>query len=70
VPSRGSSSNSRLSTLDIAKIVLAIVAVIVLVRVVFWIIGATIAVISTLLVGAAIVAAAWVLWSLLSSRGD
>lgn len=67
---RGPSETGGLTALDAVKIVGIIVAVLVVVAVVGKIVGAIMSLIWMLLVGAAIVATAWVLWSLLRGGKD
>lgn len=71
VSTRGPSETGGLTALDAVKIIGIIVAVVVVVAVVGKIVSAIMSLLFALLVGVAVVAAAWVLWSLVrGGRGS
>lgn len=68
--SHGPSTSGGLTALDAVKIIGAIVLVLVAVRVVTAIVGAVMGLVWTLLIGVAVIAAAWVVWSLVRGGPD
>jgi len=70
VSTRGPSETGGLTALDAVKIVGIIIAVLVVVAVVGKIVGAIMSLIWIALVGVAVVAAGWVLWSLVRGGGN
>lgn len=67
---RGGTESGGLTAFDAAKIIGIIIAVVAVVWVIGKIVGAIITLLWIVLVGAAIVAAAWVLWSLFRGGKD
>jgi hypothetical protein len=70
VSSPGPSASGGLTALDAVKIIGAIVLVLVVVRLITAVVGAVMGLIWTLLIGVAVLAAAWVVWSLVRGGSD
>jgi hypothetical protein len=70
VSSSGPSTSGGLTALDAVKIIGVIVLALVAVRVVGAIVGAVMGLIWTVLIAVAVIAAAWVLWSLVRGGSD
>jgi hypothetical protein len=66
VSTHGPSSEGGLTALDAVKIIALIVAVLVVVRIVAAVVGAVMSLVWTVLIGLAVVAAAWIAWSVFS----
>ncbi|MGX6447561.1 hypothetical protein ACVU7I_05755 [Patulibacter sp. S7RM1-6] len=66
MPSRGPASPGGLTLMDVLKIVLVLVAIVVVVRVLSAVVGAVLSVVGAILVGVAVLAALWVVWSLVA----